>query len=407
MSPGEHTARLATQAEREMWVLAHGAGPGLGLVAFAHLRLRGFSDSGRLLDAVARLVTERREFTSRFELRPDGLVVEQGGSGTATVTTFSATTQIRDVQEALGSKQFDLAEGPVCHAGVRIDEADGTADVVIAAHHALFDGASDEVVLHALIACYESGSPNDPAAAEAATASRGDGGSVAARAGDLADVPDLPALEQLSFRDLLHRPGAWTSGDLATITHEDVVACARTRRVTPYAVYLAAFGAAVGRVTGSRRFAIGIALARRTEAERNMIGCFVRLVPVRIDLDAPSLLPAVWDDLGRAMASPSIGFSDWGGTRRSPDPSRMPLFQACFSYQGWKRETVVASGVTFTTRHIRELGCHAEYFGEVVLEGQDLQAGFSTPEGDAWHAQRGELAVGYAESLAALIGGRL
>ncbi|QSB22141.1 condensation domain-containing protein [Curtobacterium sp. 24E2] len=303
-----------------MWVLSRGVGPGRGLVAFAHLRLRGSIDSGRLVDAVARLVTARHEFTSRFAFRPDGLVVEQGGSGAATVTTFSATTPIRDVQEAVGSKRFDLAEGPVCHAGVRVDEADGTADVVIAAHHALFDGASDEVVLKALIACYESRSPNDLVAAEAATGSRGDGGSVAARARDLADVPDLPALEQLSFRDLLHRPGAWTSGDLATITHEDVVACARTRRVTPYAVYLAAFGAAVGRVTGSRRFAIGIALARRTEAERNIIGCFVRLVPVRIDLDAPSLLPAVWDDLGRAMASPSIGFSDWGGTRRSRTP---------------------------------------------------------------------------------------
>ena len=109
---------------------------------------------------------------------------------------------------------------------------------------------------------------------------------------------------------------------------------------TLFAVLLAAWVGALGRICDTSDLAIGIPVAGRERPElAAMVGYFANTLPVRFrtgaDPDLETLLAQVADTLVEALSHADAPFArivEEVGARREPD--RTPFFQAAFTWQG-------------------------------------------------------------------------
>ncbi|MFI1016458.1 amino acid adenylation domain-containing protein [Streptomyces sp. NPDC020965] len=302
------------------------------------LRLTGPLDPAALRTALTALVARHEVLRTRL-VGVDGepvQVVDPAGAVPCPLTDLTGLTgdargaRVRDRVRSAGTTPFDLAAGPLFLAEL-LREDERRHVLVLAAHHAVFDGWSWSVLLRDLSALYEdltAGGDGTAAGPSAVGYGGGEGaaaGPLSVRQGDegaaLEPLPvqygDYAAWERellsgehltdlLDFwRDQL--TGAPVTTDLpvdfapgpegrsgagarravavpAAVAGALAELCA-AERATPFMGVLAAVGLVLGRYGATDDVVVATLSANRTQPElEDLVGFFVNTLPLRIDL---------------------------------------------------------------------------------------------------------------------------
>ncbi len=251
-----------------------------------------------------------------------------------------------DLRERLAveaARPFDLENGPLL--SVRLFHRDGADPVLfLAVHHIVADLWSLAVMTRDLGASTLPELPlsyADHARQQIAMLAGPEGERLLAFWRE-ALAGELPPLDLPTDRP---RPPVQTyrgAAERVSLTSE-LRELARTAGTSPFMTLAAAFAALLHRYTGQTGFALGTPTAgRRRAALADVVGYFVNPVVLRADLDGD---PGFGELLGRMRAA-SIAAAEHqempfptvverlGNLGVERDPSRSPLFQAMFAYQG-------------------------------------------------------------------------
>ena len=134
--------------------------------------------------------------------------------------------------------------------------------------------------------------------------------------------------------------GDEVSFDLPRETSAPLVELASTHAITPLGVFVAAWAVVLSRLGNTPDVVVGVpASGRNRRGMDNMVGMFVNTVPLRVRLGADESFAALCVRLGREAAAAFERQSyqlndlvaDLGLAR---DPSRNPLFDVLFAWQG-------------------------------------------------------------------------
>ncbi|MEV4611346.1 condensation domain-containing protein [Kitasatospora sp. NPDC049258] len=321
------------------------------------VRIRQAVDDAALRRAAAAVAT-------RHELLRSHFVEQDGRPLRRTVETLPGLLEIRELPDASEeqlhaaarqavARPFDLAEpGPVRLLLLRRAERDSV--LLLAAHHAVTDGASQVLVLEDLLAAYQAesagaGEPTWPALArpyqEYVSAERELLGSP--RRAELADhwrtlcAGAPPALELPTDRPRPARKrftGASWDFRLPEELARSLRPAAAAAGVTPFVLLFGAFQALLHRWTAQPDFLVGYAVSTRPERTmRNTVGYFVNTLPARADfaereLTFRRLLDRTAVQLRHGLAHRDLPLPLLPAELGLPhDPSRTPVFQSMFS----------------------------------------------------------------------------
>ncbi|MER6897019.1 amino acid adenylation domain-containing protein, partial [Amycolatopsis sp. NPDC000740] len=306
------------------------------VVLFAY-RIRGDLDPHRLAAAL-RTVTGRHDalrtavrgdengIPAAFALSvPEAATITVPAGRGAELTDDDLRNRARDLAKAVA-----LETGPLIAAEVR------PGAVVLAVHHAAFDGLSEHVLTREISALL-SGRDLPPAPSyrefarlKPAGSDRADLVRWAARLARTSALEWPARTETRSEAGSVVRPWA-VPEDLPS----RLSAPARAARVTPFVLLLGAFGAAVRSVTGTSRFCVGVPVAGRdSPSHQDAIGCFVRTVVVPFDEETfATPVGGVSDAWTKALSYNDVPMSELtrAAGRRALD--RPPLFQVFFAWQ--------------------------------------------------------------------------
>lgn len=148
------------------------------------------------------------------------------------------------------------------------------------------------------------------------------------------DLPvDFPRPAEMSGRGSTR----WMSFDRATADGLREVG-ARSGG-TLFMTLLAAYCVLLARLTGQRRLTLGVPVRNRdSEALERIMGLFVNMLPLRLDVDPEqpfsALVRHVRERVVEAFSYPDVAFEQLVRELRLPrDPSRSPVYQAMFSFQ--------------------------------------------------------------------------
>ncbi|MEW2399430.1 amino acid adenylation domain-containing protein [Streptomyces sp. NPDC046862] len=317
MAPDTSAIFPTSFAQERLWIIDRLA-PGTSAYHVpVALRLRGAVDVRALAGALS-LVVERHEALRTVFGQIEGQTVQRvlpAGPVPVEVRHVpggqAGLAELLRAEAALG---FSVDKGPLLRATLfRLADDDHVLTVVL--HHLVSDGWSMSVLLAELSAAYN-----------------------AQRAGSAPDLPELP-LQYVDFaiwqrdqltadreRELLtywretlagapdaldlpaDRPrpplqshtGAQIDVGLPAGLSARVTALANTHRVSPFMVLLAAWGAMLGRFTGTEDVVIGTAVGNRDAQTEQLIGCFINTLPLRVRLEGD---PTFAELLGRVRAT--------------------------------------------------------------------------------------------------------
>jgi len=323
------------------------------------LRLRGPLDPV-ILEASLNDVRCRHEvLRTTFGLKngaPEQLVPDAGRLTLETIDLRDVDPAVREERAAEvaleGVRQpIDLATGPLFRARlIRLGDADHV--LVLTVHHIAFDGWSEAVLLRELGASLEARAAGREPALEPLPIQYGD--YAAWQQARLQGNRLEPQLEHWrsrlrGVRGILDLPtdrprprrreyrGARVRIPLPDGLVESLKRLGRNRRATPFMSLLAAWSVLLQRWTDSDDLVIGCPVAGRTRVElENLVGCFINLFPVRVDLtgDPPflELLDRVREAALGAYANQDAPFQMLlAEARPERDPARAPLFQVSFN----------------------------------------------------------------------------
>lgn len=346
-------------AQERLWLLESMAARGDEYVMWIARRVRGKLDrdawQGALDDVVARHEVLRTALVE-VDGRPMQRVAEQVSvplvwheieGATGGEQTDTAFERACEAAARFARRRFDLATAPLLRAGVwRVAPDDFV--VVLAVHHAAFDGWSARLLLRDVTAFYQSRVSGEPAAleplplqyADYAVAQReaADGGQArrqleywrAALAGE-------PTLELPGDR-LRAATRTGRGGRVETLLPEQLVstltALGRSVDATLFMVLMAGYQALLARWSGQRDVTVGTPVAGRAQIEwENLVGAFVNTLVIRGDLsDDPSFrahLAQVRDAVLGAFDHQEIPFEHLvASLRPERESGRSPFFQA-------------------------------------------------------------------------------
>ena len=250
-------------------------------------------------------------------------------------------------------RAFDLAAGPLFRA-LSIRLADDAHVLLIATHHVVTDGWSQDVLERDLLALYESRRTGLPAALAPLDIQYAD-----YAAWQIASTADPDRARRVEYwRTALHQPlpvlalptsharsqFAATSGDTASLDLPgDLVellgAIGRRDGATLFMVLLAAYATLLHRIAGQNEIVIGAPIANRHHGQTlELIGYFANTLALRIDLSGSptfrELVGRVRDVCVGAYANQDIPFEELVeklGVAR--DLSRSPVFQTMFAFE--------------------------------------------------------------------------
>ena len=244
-------------------------------------------------------------------------------------------------------RPFDLEHGPGFR--VALFRTQNAHELIIAAHHVVFDMWSTIIILEELAAHYSDGTMPGPLAVEYGDyvrwqnelLHRDDGERLFQHwsevlRGDLPvlDLPlDRPRPPMQTFR------GRSLRFLIDSRIHENLRVLAREERTSQFAVLVAAFQAILHRLTGQREVLVGAPTAARTQPEWDaLVGHFVNPVVMRANFgDDPT-----FRELCRRASAAVIGAIEHQDFPFSflverlqvvRDPARSPLFQAMISLE--------------------------------------------------------------------------
>ena len=328
-------------AQERLWFIEQYS-PGTGAYVIPIVR-RIHRDLDFLPERLARLVTRHEPLRTRFPTGEDGrpvAVVEP--SGTIPLSTVDASTEdeARERVDEFLREPFDLETGPVCRALlIRLGPADHV--LALALHHIAGDGWSAELLLRDLL---DADVP-EPAVSYGDYArwqrDRDAGGDLAYWAGRLAGATPLELPSDRPRPPELTYGGAAHAFRLPPDLNDRLTTLARKHNATPYMLLLAAFATVLGRYAGQHDVTIGSPVAGRPHPElENLVGCFVNLLAMRVDLGAdPSfvdLLGQVRETALDAFSHQELPFEHLVAELDVPrDVSRSPVFGVLFAMQNY------------------------------------------------------------------------
>ena len=244
-------------------------------------------------------------------------------------------------------RPFDLERGPVFR--VALFRTQNAHELIIAAHHVVFDMWSTIIILEELAANYSDGTTLAPLATEYADYVRWQNEMLQGHDGERLfqywrEVlgGDLPVLDLPLDRP---RPPVQTFRGrsrrflIDTRIQTSLRALAREESTSQFAVLVAAFQAFLHRLTGQREVLVGAPTAARSQPEWDaLVGHFVNPVVMRANFgDDPT-----FRELCRRASTTVIGAIEHGDLPFSllverlqvlRDPTRSPLFQAMISLE--------------------------------------------------------------------------
>ncbi|WP_406353992.1 amino acid adenylation domain-containing protein [Streptomyces sp. NBC_00658] len=264
------------------------------------LRVQGPLDTARLRLAFDTLAARHEALRTVFDT-VDGVPVQRTVEGlTVPVETqdvralpdpaAAAATALRRASRA----RFDLARGPLLRVLV-VRTADEEHLLLLTAHHLIADGWSFGLLFQELSRVYAE--PADPGLrplrrtyADAVRAERAELDEAAVdRLVDwwrrhLDGVPRVLELPADRTRPAVrgHR-GARRRLAVDAATAHAVRELARAHEATPFMALLAAFGVVLARHTGQERMVVGTPASTRGAGTRDLVGCFLNTLPVKVD----------------------------------------------------------------------------------------------------------------------------
>ncbi|WP_446039428.1 non-ribosomal peptide synthetase [Streptomyces sp. SID1121] len=256
------------------------------------------------------------------------------------------TAEYAERVEAEIARPFRLDAGPLIRATL-YQHADGSAELLTVAHHAVFDGTSKDVLLTDLADAYTArvrgGEPVLTAAAAPPSAEPPE--SVVREAAEwygedaaagLVDAPVLLPGVRPAAQVSPRAAGAGESVErwLEGAAHDDLRAAADKAGVTVFELLLAAVHGLLLRY-GNEDAAVGVSLSTRTAGQRDAVGLYVNELPVRapaVDPDTTGLADlatALRKDLRTLYRFRAVPY---GAVARGLGP-RVGLTPVTFSYR--------------------------------------------------------------------------
>ncbi len=372
----ERRLRPVSFAQRRLWFLDQLLPDGtLYNICFA-FRLGGPLDVALLRDCLDAIIARHEVLRTTFEAR-DGEPVQKVGDAQplglelvelGVVPRGERLAEVRRWAHDLGSRPFDLAQGPLVR-GRLLRLADDEHVLVLAIHHIAFDGWSSALLVDELAALYAAGATAHPGGAAGPTApatpprpsalaplaiqygdfaawqrTQLDDAALKVHLdywrGKLADAPVLDLPTDHARPPVPRHASARRSVDLGA----DVVAAlqrlGRESGSTLFATLLAALKVLLHRYTGQVDLVVGSPIAGRNRPEtEKLIGCFVNSLVLRTDLSGdPSfrqLLGRVRETVLGAFEHEDLPFEKLvEALQPERDMSRNPFFQVLYSFQG-------------------------------------------------------------------------
>ncbi|MBG0821571.1 amino acid adenylation domain-containing protein [Planomonospora sp. ID91781] len=336
-----------SHAQERLWFLEQYR-PGLTAYTVpAVVRLRCTLDEAALRRALAAVAARHEALRMRFPTTEDGvpeLVIDDPGPvrlDVAEVADQDAALELFDAELAV---PFDLERGPLLRAVLaRIAPDDHV--LLVAAHHAVVDGWSYDIVLRELLALYDGEALPPPPVGYGDYA-------VWQRGRDLRRETDhwrerlagLPALDLPTDRPRPAEQGHDGASLAVRIDAEltrRLADVGREANATPYMTLLAAFQVLLARHSGQTDFGVGSPVAGRSLPElEGVVGMFVNTLVLRADLDGDPPFTAF---LGRvreraldAFAHAELPFDRLVTELNvERDVSRAPLAQVAFALQNY------------------------------------------------------------------------
>ncbi|MGP4097981.1 amino acid adenylation domain-containing protein [Nonomuraea sp. KM90] len=356
----EGTAPPLSHAQERLWFLEQYVPGTPAYTVSCTARVRGELDHDALRRAVHEVAARHESLRSRFVTSDDGMprvVIDPVAAPEFWTTSAGSPEEARALVSAVLARPFDLAAGPLLRVLlVRLGPADHAADhvLMLAAHHAVADGWSWDVVLNELFALHD----GKPLAAppvqygDYALWQRERVGTP----GYLADVDywrrQLSGVPPLELPTDLPRPaeqafaGAAHGFRLDAGLVSGVRALAEAQGATPYMVLLAAFQALLGRWSGQSSFAVGSPVSGRGLPELDgLVGMFVNTLALRADLAGDpgfaELVSRVRDTALDAFAHQELPFDQLVNELHvERDVSRPAVFQVMFALQNYTAQPV-------------------------------------------------------------------
>ncbi|WP_066374227.1 non-ribosomal peptide synthetase/MFS transporter [Herbidospora mongoliensis] len=337
-----------SHAQERLWFLEqYRPGTTAYTVPFA-VWLEGDLTAGQIGDALREVTVRHETLRTRFTTTDDGLpelVIDDEPSIDLTVREADSPQEARRLISAELARPFDLATGPLLRATL-VRLAPDQHVLQLAAHHAVTDGWSGDVLLGDILSRV-AGRELAPLPVQYGDYALWQRGRVFQADVDywrdrLADVPpldlptDLPRPSEQSANGSGH--GFQLDGELVAALTE----LGNARGATPYMIFLAALEVLLGRWSGQDDFAVGTPVSGRGQPELDgLVGMFVNTLPMRADLGGdPSftdLLDRVKDGALDAFSHQELPFDQLVNELNvERDVSRTPIFQVLFALQNYQ-----------------------------------------------------------------------
>lgn len=383
--------------ERRFWLAGRLVPDAPGHVAISRIEITGALDPERLARALAAVVDAHPALRTTFPRRagrPRRSVSEPGVAAPPLVLAQGRVDEGELTRELVARVQ-DLEGGPLfaagllggCGGGGRGRGVGAEAHLLlVAVHHIVYDGRSEEVLVGDLAAAYE-GRAVDPAPAPPSGGAPLDGAEQAYWRTELAGLPAArwPAGgRDVQMRELWTRPLVSRHVGLSAEQTDGLREFAARARYPVLVPLLAAWWRALAKVTGQDDLAIGTIVDTRDAAHERTVGYLANGLPVRIAadpaLDPGELLRLVGDRLLDVLAHSAPGTDELAALAPRPAGGRTPLYQNLLVLQRVARPAE-GGGARFVPLAAPALGPQAELCCELWDDGTAFTGAVHAPEG--------------------------
>lgn len=241
-------------------------------------------------------------------------------------------------------KPFDLLKGPLFD--IKMYSTETNIFILLDFHHIIFDGASISMLMDRIKKHYETGELKENIVAQRTMFLEDDPKYIEAKkyfldefSGEL-PINDLP----LDYK----RPNEKSSaGDNIIINideklTENINKYSKANNVTINSIFLSALNILLSKYMYSEDIIVGVTtLGRNTQEELNTIGMFVKTIPFRTDIDYEkntlAFISEIQNHLMMSIENDIYSYDDLvKELKLQRDPSRNPLFDILYTYQGFQ-----------------------------------------------------------------------
>ncbi|RZM84279.1 hypothetical protein C3B51_03995 [Pseudoalteromonas rubra] len=286
-------------------------------------------------------------------------------------------------------QSFDLQSGPLCQMAL-LSVAQQQAVLLICMHHIVIDLWSVEILMNDLISAYQQDAPLAPLPVQYLDFAQWQCQQLstqrqAQQATFWQSYLAGASKTSLVNKDVYHNPAAL--GIAADIQAQwplakAVAELANTLEITPYSIYLCAFGLTLSCLTDELDVTIGTPLVNRpTQQLDQVIGYFTNVLPLRLQVDgeqsSAQLLQAHYQALLTLFDNQDMTLDQIAQLVDSErDLSHSPLFNIVFTYHN-NTQASTRENADFNITSRAAGSVHSQFELSVTLTTDESQAGLS------------------------------